>query len=506
MHRIVGLDVTPESLRMVALESGFRGFRVLEAKSAQLSGEGSLSERLKGALAQLGLSLGEDSVAVALPSSQVASHLFTLPFTDPRRIEQVLPAEVEGAIPFEMDEVIWDHCVLSHEGGKSRVLVAVAQKSVLENTLAELKTAGIDPRCVTCAPMALAALQEKKLLAAIPELAPAADGTEQVAGSVLLLEAGPERASATLLYAGSIELARSLSAAPLAMWSAAEATSAETGGDDALDRLLLPLVRDLKLALRARAIIGPKAPTRALLLGPLAALPGAAARLSELLELEAAPLALDAGVELPAGALHPSEFGLALALSLRAQSPRGHINFRKGPLAFTKDLSQARGQLARLVTAAAVVLILALASGVASVASLSRKAAAYDDALCAATKKVLGNCLTDYRMAVSQMSGSGSKAGGIPRASASEILAEVMAHLPEAAIPLLDDVEITTSSIRIKGVADDYGAVDKIIAALKTDKCMGDIKPPRVEKQRDSTKIVFALDFPYSCSGEAGGA
>ncbi len=501
MHRIVGLDVTPESLRMVALESGFRGFRVLEAKSAQLSGEGSLSERLKGALAQLGLSLGDDSVAVALPSSQVASHLFTLPFTDPRRIEQVLPAEVEGAIPFEMDEVIWDHCVLSQEGGKSRVLVAVAQKSVLENTLAELKAAGIDPRCVTCAPMALAALQEKKLLAPIPELAPEADGAVRVAGSVLLLEAGPERASATLLYAGSIELARSLSAAPVAMWSAAEA-----GEEGALERLLLPLVRDLKLALRARAIIGPKAPTRALLLGPLAALPGAASRLSALLELEAAPLALGAHVELPAGSLHPSEFGLALALSLRAQSPRGHVNFRKGPLAFTKDLSQARGQLARLVTAAAVVLILALASGIASVASLSRKATAYDDALCAATKKVLGNCLTDYRMAVSQMSGSGSKAGGIPRASASEILAEVMAHLPEAAIPLLDDVEITTNSIRIKGVAESYGAVDQIVAALKADKCMGDIKQPRVEKQRDSSKIVFALDFPYSCSGEAGGA
>ncbi len=323
MHRIVGLDVSPEAVRLVALESGFRGFRVLDAQSVAL-GEGGLSgEALTAALKQLGLSLSDDSVAIALPASQVASHLFTLPFTDPRRIEQVLPAEVEGAIPFEMDDVIWDHCVLSQEGGKSQVLVAVVQKSVLQKALDDLKAVGVEPRSVTCAPMALAALEEKKLLALAPAGSDAVTGAP--ANSVLLLEAGPDRASVTLMYNGMIELARSLSAAPVALWSAATA-----GDANALDRLLGPLARDLKLALRSRALTGPKAPTRVLLVGPIASLPNVVAQLAELLPFRAEPLTLDAAAQLPANTPPSSEIALALSLALRAQNPRGHINFRKG--------------------------------------------------------------------------------------------------------------------------------------------------------------------------------
>jgi len=36
MHRIVGLDVSGDKVRLVALESVFRGFSVLEARSVAL--------------------------------------------------------------------------------------------------------------------------------------------------------------------------------------------------------------------------------------------------------------------------------------------------------------------------------------------------------------------------------------------------------------------------------------------------------------------------------------
>ncbi|GAC1608120.1 MAG: hypothetical protein NVS4B10_23330 [Myxococcales bacterium] len=92
-------------------------------------------------------------------------------------------------------------------------------------------------------------------------------------------------------------------------------------------------------------------------------------------------------------------------------------------------------------------------------------------------------------------------------APAAEVLAEVVGHLPDGAMPLLDDVEVTSTSVRVKGTAEGFGQVDQIISALKTDKCFGEIKQPRVEKLRDSSKVTFAIDFSYACSGEtAGGA
>jgi len=57
----------------------------------------------------------------------------------------------------------------------------------------------------------------------------------------------------------------------------------------------------------------------------------------------------------------------------------------------------------------------------------------------------------------------------------------------------------------MKGTAESFGKVDDVIAGLKKDKCFGEIKQPRVEKQRDGSKVSFALDFAYTCSGETPG-
>ena len=507
MHRILGLDLSADSLRLVALESGFRGFTVVEAREVPLPDGGRPGERLRAALGLLGLSAADDVACVALPAAQVASHLFTLPFTDPRRIEQVLPAEVEGAIPFDLSEVVWDHAVLSQVEGKSQVAVAVVKKSVLRELLALLHEAGLEPKVVTFAPLALAALGERGLLASqtTGPKPPGAEGPGEAAGAqvaetVLLLEAGPDRANLALLVGDTVALARTLACPGSAQWGAA------AQDPEALQRLLAPLVRDLRLTLRARSgVKGQASPSCVLLAGPLAALAGAPELLSSELGWPASRLTLGAGTPLPPG-LDAAGAALALGLALRAQQPRGHLNFRKGEFASTKNLSQVRGQIGRLAAAAALLLALAVGLGIARASSLGQRAKDYDDALCVATKKVLGTCLSDYKMAVSQMSGGGSKAAGIPRASASDVLAELIGHLPEGAVPLLEDVEVTTGSVRLKGVAESYQQVDQIKDALKADKCFGEIKPPRVEKLKESQKVTFTIDFPYVCSGEAGGA
>ena len=515
MHRIVGLDVASHAVRFVALESSFRGFEVLEARSVALEPpppDGSepppMAQRIKAALRTLSFSPGDDSVAVSLPGATVASHLFTLPFVDPRRIEQVLPAEVEGAIPFEMDEVVWDHAVLSQANGKSEVLVGVVRKEALREWIALLAAAGIEPRMVTFAPLALGALAERGLLADLEgggQGGPEATSAEaNAARSCLLLDAEPDRADLVVLRDGKAELCRALSASSAAVWEAATDESAQ-------DKLLNPIVRDLKITLRARgkAARPQPSPGRILLAGTLASLPGAAERLSAELGIPTTQLTLAPGsVALPEGSAPAHEIALALGLALRAQQPRGRLNFRKGEFAFTRDFSTARRQIAQIAIAAAVLLALALVLGVARVTSLSAQLKDYDDAVCAATKKILGTCTTDYRQAVSQLSGGKSKAAGIPRIGAADVLSEVMAHLPADAMPLIEDAEVTTKSVRLKGVVGNFGAVSPIVTSLQTDKCFGAIAPPLTEKVRDGAdkdKIHFSMDFAYTCSGEAPG-
>jgi general secretion pathway protein L len=483
MHRTVGLDWAQDSLRVATLQSGFRGFAIQDVRSAPLPAEGTPTHRLQAAVAALGLlpPLGpDDTVAVALGGGLVATHLVTLPFVDPKRIEQVLPAEVEGAIPFDLAEVIWDYAVLGQAGGKTDVLVGMVKKSVLREHLSALQAAGIDPRVVTLAPLALAGLGEKNLLSGARD-----PGAAPEPVTAALLDAGPDRADLALLDAGRPVLARALATSGAQAWLLAQTDEA------ALSRLLALLARDLKISLRSRKVT----PQKLLLAGAVATLPGAAERLSAELQLPAET------VTLPAGG---PEAALALGLALRAQHPRGRVNFRKAEFAFTKDLSQARGQIMRLAIAAAVLLVLGLGLGMARISSLHRQAAAYDEAVCAATKRILGTCITDYRQALGQLSGARSRAGGIPRVSAADVFAELVARMPEGAMPLLDDVEVTTTAIRIKGTADSYGKVDEISTALRKDKCFGEIKSPRSDPTPNK-RISFAYDFAYTCSGETPG-
>jgi len=483
----VGLDVSGDKVRLVALESGFRGFSVLEARSLALPEGATPGERLKAALAELPRA-EDDTYAVALPGTQVASHLVTLPFTDARRIEQVLPGEVEGAIPFDLEEVVWDHAVLSQANGRTEVLVGVVKKSALQQALASFAEAGIDPLLVTFAPLALATPSERGMVAP--------DGAAEGAVTEAVLEAGPERADFCLLDAGRPVLARSLSSAGAPLWESARTDPR------AVDRLLAPLARDLKMSLRMRAKSG--AVSRLLVAGDLAALPGAVERLSADLGIRVEPLAL-AGEAAQVAQGPGADYVLALGLALRAQQPRGRLNFRKGEFAFTRDLSQVRGHLARLAVAAAVLLALAVGLGAARIASLSRQGRDYDDALCAATRKIVGTCMTDYRQAVAALSGGRSKAAGIPRVSAADVLAELVAHLPDDAMPTLENVDLTTTAIRLRGTAESFGKVDQILTALKKDRCFGEIKQPRTEKQRGTEKVVFSIDFAYTCSGEQPG-
>jgi general secretion pathway protein L len=481
MHRNVGLDWTQDALRVATVQSGFRGYAIQDVRSVPLPVEGTLAERLRAGLLALELQppLGrDDSIAVALPGALVATHLITLPFADAKRIEQVLPAEVEGAIPFDLEEVVWDWAVLSQAGGKTEVLVGVVQKAVLREHLDMLSAAGIDPRVVTLGPLALAALGERGVL--VPEGAPAL--------AAVLLDAGPDRADLAFVDGGRTILARALAGANAPAWEAA-ATDA-----NARARMLATISRDLKISMRTRKVT----PQRFLLAGRLASLPDAAERLSADTQVPAEAIALPSG---------GPEDALALGLALRAQLPRGRINFRKDEFAFTKDLSQLRGRAARFGIAAAALLVLGLVLGIARLSSLRSQAAAYDEAVCSATKRILGTCTTDYRQAIAQLSGGRSRAAGIPRVSAADVLAELVAHMPEGAMPLLEDVEVTTTAVRVRGTAENFGKVDEIVSSLRKDKCFGEIKQPRTERASGGNKVTFSFDFPYTCSGEtAGGA
>src|SRR5690606_763667 len=98
------------------------------------------ADRIRPALATLAADgwFDADQVVCCLPGAQVATHLVSLPFGDPKRIEQTLRFEVEGLIPFDLDEVVFDWHVVSRTPARTELLVSVARREDVASLIALL--------------------------------------------------------------------------------------------------------------------------------------------------------------------------------------------------------------------------------------------------------------------------------------------------------------------------------------------------------------------------------
>ena len=70
---------------------------------------------LRAALTQLFAQapLQADQVVVALTGPGLATHMLSLPFTDPKRLEATIGFEVEGQLPFDLSEAVYDYQIAS---------------------------------------------------------------------------------------------------------------------------------------------------------------------------------------------------------------------------------------------------------------------------------------------------------------------------------------------------------------------------------------------------------
>jgi general secretion pathway protein L len=530
-QRILGLDLGASAVKAVLLESTYRGFVVLEHVRAEVpaGGDGAppLLERQAAVVGNLVAARGwrPDETVAAFPGAAVSSHVVTLPFTDPRRIEQTVGFEVEGQIPFDLEDVAWDWQPLGTRDGKTDLLVGVVRKEELAALLAALSSAGLDPRAVVPAGPVSAALAATGALAPLP---PSADGAPATAEAIV--DVGAERTSICVVAGGACEAARTFGfgaghlaravARELGVTEAEAALllAAEPGGEglpeslaglagdpraaEALRRALPPLVRELRATLRAwRARVGARAVARLALAGEAARLPGLPELLAPEVDGPVAPLArAGPAAEVIDPAAAPG-FALALGLALRghqgSRAPR--LNLRRGALAFTRDFEHLKGKVARLGVYAALVLLLAIASAGVKVFALSRQEALLDRSLCDAQQKILGKCYPNFEEAQAILRGRGTPGASLPRVSAVEVFTELAERVPPDVKVRFDRIEVTRDKLHLEGATEAAENVDKIVSALRQSRCFGDARSGSARKRASDGKFEFSVDSGLTC-------
>ncbi|MGC4113963.1 MAG: type II secretion system protein GspL [Myxococcales bacterium] len=559
MARILGLDIGARTVKALLLESNLRGFAVrayheapvdaaapaAEASAAaagqsatvvtavpppgEAGSEGAAPASgpwagVAAALASLQAQkqLAADQVVVAVPGSAVAMHLLTLPFTDPKRIDSTLGFEVEGQLPYDLSEVVFDYQVLSQHDGKSEILVGAVKKEELNRLLELLKAAGVDPRVVTTSALSYQAVLGGALTG-YSGAPPAGDAVEAIIDighertSVCIGRSGGGIEYARAFAGGGKELTRAIAAEFKVTLKDAEAWKDNEGdvtlGPDvppenekaaaALLRGLAPVIREIRSTFRAHSAKTRHTVGRIYLTGGTARLKGLAPLLSrelgaEVVPLEAVPLA---GSPVPPERAAMASQAFALALRGHAGARGSKFNLRKGDLAFKGDLDYLKGKVGRLAAFAGILIVLAMGLVWARFHVLKKAEDELDKTLNTITTRVLGAPQKDYLVALSLLKGKGSVTAALPTYSAVDLFAEVTARTQSLTVKV-DDVNVQLDRVQFHGETDSFDGVDQVVSSLKSFKCFQEIKRGRVQKSKDGTKVTFDLDIRVQC-GEA---
>ncbi len=156
-----GIDVSKASVKAVKLEGGtLTQVAVIPYASAGTGEAGDLDEQIKGALQQLKskYKIGSDPVVFSLPSHSTFNRLIKLPPVDDSKIEETVRYEAQSQIPFQIDEVIWDHQLVDrpyNPGEEKEVILFAIKRDIVEQFLGNIVELQFNVEAIQFAPVAI---------------------------------------------------------------------------------------------------------------------------------------------------------------------------------------------------------------------------------------------------------------------------------------------------------------------------------------------------------------
>lgn len=488
----LGLDISDDFVAAAVVRQSGQERRVSGCAFLERRGE-DLAELLPGLLAQVGWSGGPAACGLSLAGVSVRN--LSLPFTERRKIEQVLPLELEDQLLTPVAEQVVEYLVTDSGKESSSLLVAGLEKETLRAQLDVLARGGLSPDSLTLRNLSLAEMLAR---------------SGKLPSSFLLLDAGVHAVNMVLVHGGGVVLARHLPY-PERMYT--EAPFAFAGG-------LASIVHPAEAAACIRAIgedlrrsigffgveIGMAVqPEQVVLTGSMHQIDELRSQISEALgqEVVSCSLKQELGVHLAAELREhwqPALYDHALALALQALKKRPGINFRKDEFAPPAMFFSSRP---RLLTAASLALLL-VAGGFVLLGldyrSLKRDhdalgtkmEAIYKETFPAATKvidplaQMQANIREIQAPSISTPVFSGDK-------RSLNILADISARIPADLTIHVTRLVIDQDSVQMKGDTDTFNNVNMIQGKLRQSPLFSDVAILSASADKESGLIRFEL-------------
>jgi len=476
-QRILALEMSGDHVRAALADRTFKSFDLIGVyEQARAADEADLGHALSRIVAATG---PPDITISALPGEQVAKRLLTLPFTDRRRLRQVVPFALEEHLPFAVDDAAVAFAAVGRENAGSLVFAAFARKEVLARHLELLARAGIDPKTVTLSTHALAGF-----------LSRARNGR---AGSQLVVE---------IQEAGTSMVLIDESGTPRAIRTVSQGLDlrTESPGAPAATTAILTAVRQTLLVHNSS-----HAPADLFLAGPAAASLKLREEFADALELPVHDLTeLDYAALLGGVRKEPARFAgcLAMLMSEAPAAPINLINFRQGAFAFhgrTGALHPLRltGVLAACAAAIAILHVtLAIAVG-------ARQLHLLNDEIKTVAAPALGD--TDPATARATLQAKLTAAskrlrllgGNLGHGSPLDVLLELSRDIPPSVPIQASTLLVDETGLKLEGSADSFAAVDQVKRMLERGGDFAAIAVEHAGAGNDTSKVEFRLSAQF---------
>ncbi|MBX3193280.1 MAG: pilus assembly protein PilM, partial [Labilithrix sp.] len=487
MSTWLGIDIGTTAVKVAAVRSAYRKVQLVGLASVEVAQAGGVLEALSAAARAV---MGErgglgDGIAISLEGQRATVKLVGLPQSAMKSIGEVLPFELESALPFDIEEAVFDYRVLpglrEKKGEELAVLVGVA------------KTADVIAR-IDLVKNALAAEPERVGLGAFPiaNLVPHVAGLGD--GVVAVVDLGTVSSDVIILKNGEPQFARTVGL-----------------GTKGLPGTAAKLARELRTTIAAHRAQGGEPPARLLLCGGGAYVSGAEAFLSSALELPVEALPTP-NVEMPPAlpAEHAStmaRFAKAIGLALGLGPKSVGLNLRKGPLAFERGFAWIKDKVPLLAGLAAVILVSFLFSAWAQLYAKSKEKVVLERALATVTKEVLNESTESAARANELLTQQTSLADEdpLPHADAFDVMVKLSELIPPSMTHDIEELDIQKQHVIVHGIVGTIPDAQAIRTSIANERCFSDAKITRTNAQVGGTNQKYVLEFDIKCPEDVKG-
>ncbi|HBI16156.1 MAG TPA: hypothetical protein DDY20_11685 [Desulfobulbaceae bacterium] len=491
-RRALGLDIGDDFIAAVVVQQKGQERQVTACAFHERGGGEDIADLLPGLLTQVGWSSGAAACGLSLTGVSVRNLI--LPFTDRKKIEQILPMELEDQLLTPVTEQVVEFLVTGTDGEKSVLLVACQEKGTLRRQLDFLERGGLSPETFTLRNMALAEILVR---------------SGRMPASFMLLDAGVHAINMVLVHEGGIVFVRHL---PYPERMGTEAPLAFSDGMASIINVPVATACITAICEDIRRSIGffglesgiDFSPEQVIISGSMLQIDELRIRISEGLDQEVVPCSLKREVEVTLATelreeWQPALFDHALALALQALKKKQGINFRKDEFAPQRLLPTRP----KIIAAAVLALVLLAGGGLLlgiDYHSLKKShdklggqmVGIYKETFPEATKVV--EPLTQMQANIRDIQ---APSIATPLFSGDKrvlnILADISARIPKELTIHVTRLVIDQDSVQIKGDTDTFNNVNVIQGNLRKSPLFDDVSIISAAADKESSMIRFEL-------------